>query len=342
VEHTTGQAIDFIEKCFGASQLSNGGLNVSVVCPHCSSKTDNLQKKKLVIKTDDFLVHCWVCGYRSGSLLDLLKRYHPHFIQEYISKFRQKQKFALASGINLAEKLSNSTKPLELKQVTLPIGFTMLAPNLHKNNKQIKMAWNYLKARNVTETDLWLWKIGITEHRPEKDSGQLDYRFRIIIPSFDCEGKLNFFSARKYWDKWNGPKYSNPNNPREEIVFNELNIDWTKELMITEGVFDLVKATENATTLLGSDLDENYLLFQKIVAHETPVMLALDNDAKVKTLKLAKKFLEYGISTRKYEIPNKYNDLGQMTKQEVKDSCVNAKNVNLNNLLFWKLKEKSW
>jgi hypothetical protein len=60
--HTQGQAIDFIEKCFGKSVLSNGGMNASVVCPKCAEKQDNLQKRKLVIRTDDFLTHCWVVG----------------------------------------------------------------------------------------------------------------------------------------------------------------------------------------------------------------------------------------------------------------------------------------
>lgn len=57
---TQGQAITFIEKVFGEGRPSNGGKNISVVCPMCKSvKGDTYSKQKLVIRTDNFWVHCW-------------------------------------------------------------------------------------------------------------------------------------------------------------------------------------------------------------------------------------------------------------------------------------------
>ena len=58
-----GEVIEFIERAFGPGSLSNGGLNISVVCPVCAELKDNLQKRKLVIRTDDFLTHCWVVDH---------------------------------------------------------------------------------------------------------------------------------------------------------------------------------------------------------------------------------------------------------------------------------------
>ena len=54
--HTQGQAITFLERCFGPAKLTNAGLNANVCCPICGD-TD---KKKLAIRTDNWLTKCWV------------------------------------------------------------------------------------------------------------------------------------------------------------------------------------------------------------------------------------------------------------------------------------------
>lgn len=312
--YTQGQAIDFIERCFGVPTLSNGGLNASVVCPRCAEKEDNLKKKKLVVRTDDFLTHCWVCGYRSTNLVNLLADYHPHLIEEYREKFKIQQPFKRCITFDIHDLFDEkkqaeepSTPPLQV-----PVGFTLLATNLGKGIKHVEEAWSYLKSRGISMQELWLWKFGVTDYMAPK--GEQSYRFRVIVPSFDSQGNLNYFSARAYWKSFQGAKYANPNIPRESLIFNEINIDWTQELTIVEGVFDLVKANENATCLLGSTLDQSYLLFQRIIENNTPVLLALDNDAKDKTLKLAKLLTEYGIKVRIFHVPDDLNDVGQMTK----------------------------
>jgi hypothetical protein len=335
--HTRGQAIDFIEKCFGKAVLSNGGLNASVVCPRCAEKTDNLQKRKLVIRTDDFLTHCWVCGYRSSNLVNLLSDYHPYLVDDYRERFGVKQVYKRV-GVDLSKLFSGTAEQNNSDfNLQLPVGFTLLATNLDKGSKSVCDAWSYLKTRGMTVSDLWLWKFGITDHQPSS-KGEQSYRFRVIVPSFDAQGNLNYFSARSYRKGLSGAKYANPNTPREHVIFNELMIDWSEELTIVEGVFDLVKCNENATCLLGSTLDASYLLFQRIVERNTPVLLALDNDAKDKTYKLAKLFLEYGISVRILSIPPEYKDVGQMTKQEFVKQAEKAQHFTNANCFMWKLK----
>jgi len=335
--HTQGQAIEFIERCFGKASLSNAGLNASVVCPRCAEKEDGLQKRKLVIRTDDFLTHCWVCGYKSANLINLLSRYKPHFLQEYRDKFKIKGKegYQRCNGLDLSHLFDRPFKPEPSSRVQLPEGFTLLATNLENKNKAVDGAWKYLQARGLTKEELWLWKFGVTEHKAPK--GEQDYRFRVIVPSFDAQGNLNYFSARTWWNKFKGNKYANPNIPREKVIFNELMIDWTQELTLVEGVFDLVKCNENATCLLGSTLDSSYLLFQRIIEKNTPVLLALDNDARHKSFKLAKLFLEYGISVRFLQVPKEYNDVGQMTKRQFLAAREKARAITTTDLLRYKL-----
>lgn len=156
--HTKGQAIDFIEKCFGKSVLSNGGLNASVVCPKCAEREDNLQKRKLVIRTSDFLTHCWVCGYRSSNLTNLLSDYHPYLLEEYHEKFNIKQPYKRCTVVDVSELFEEQSSEPNTLQVQLPVGFTLLANNLGKNIKHVDDAWHYLKNRGVTESELWYWK----------------------------------------------------------------------------------------------------------------------------------------------------------------------------------------
>ena len=76
-------------------------------------------------------------------------------------------------------------------------------------------------------------------------------------------------------------KYLNPPVGRD-IIFNELNIDWDEPVILVEGVFDAIVAGYNAIPILGSTLREESKLFQAIVIHDTPIYLALDEDAKKK------------------------------------------------------------
>ena len=78
-------------------------------------------------------------------------------------------------------------------------------------------------------------------------------------------------------------------------------IDWDSDLVITEGVFDAIKAGPNAIPLLGSTLRENSKLFQKIIKHDTPIYLALDADADKKETKIINLFVKYGIELYKLD-----------------------------------------
>ena len=85
----------------------------------------------------------------------------------------------------------------------------------------------YLHSRGVTKADILRWKIGFCFDG--------EYRNRIIIPSFDEDGDCSYFIARSYTG--DSYKYKNP-RASKDIVFNDLFIDWNKDLVLVEGVFD--------------------------------------------------------------------------------------------------------
>ena len=65
-------------------------------------------------------------------------------------------------------------------------------------------------------------------------------------------------------------------------------------------------------------------LFKKIVQNDTPVLLALDPDAKKKSESIKNLFLKYGVEVREIQYPDE-RDIGDMSKEEV---SVLSKNAN--------------
>ena len=292
---TTQDKINFIQRVFGPCVISRDGINVAVKCPKCASSGD--QKRKFSIRIDTDQCHCWICGLKSGSLGQILSKFFSDaIVREYYDKFStvKNRKISLISA-----------HKEEKKQITLPDGFTLLAKNNFKD-PDMKDCLKYLLSRNISKRDMWYYKFGsCTKGR---------FRRRVIMPSFDSSGKLNYFTARTI-DKNVNPKYYNSNVKKSDLIFNESNIDWKKSITLVEGPFDLVRCDDNATCLLGSNLSVSSQLFQTIVKNNISVILALDSDMFDKTQHFARLFSSYGILVKILNL-NNFSDVGEMSKKE--------------------------
>ena len=98
-------------------------------------------------------------------------------------------------------------------------------------------------------------------------------------------------------------------------------------LVLCEGVFDMIKCGENSTPLLGSELNEMSLLFNKIVANRTPIILALDSDARKKMFKIYNKLIEYDIDVKVLDV---ITDPGDMSREDFREILPSA------HILSWK------
>jgi len=159
-------------------------------------------------------------------------------------------------------------------------------------------------SRGIEEHDILRYKIGIAA------SG--DYARRIIFPSFDAKGALNFYTGRAY----NG-HYLNaevPHGYKNSIILNELNVDWTKPVVITEGFPDVYKSVLNTVPLFNSRLHTESLLFETVVQRAVEVVLALDLDASKKQDELCKKFNAFDVPVSEMMLTEP--DLADHTKEE--------------------------
>jgi hypothetical protein len=319
--HSITDKLTFFESIFGKGHLSGNGINFDVRCPICAP-TD-ASKKKLSIRSDDERCHCWVCGFKSRSLAPLIRKFGT---QAQFAKYRDS-----FGGTESGNQLVTGEDAQLKKTLSLPEDFQLLtlAP---VSDPDVKAAWRYIFSRGLTEKDAWYFKFGL--------SNEARWKRRILMPSFDSLGKLNYFTARSI-DKYKKPKYDNPDVDKNPIIFNEFNIDWTSRLVLCEGPFDLVKCTDNSTALLGSDLDERHELFNKILLNETPVALSLDGDMwSTKTPKIVKKLQEYNVDVVVVDV-RPWGDPGNMSRPEFEIALSDAKPMTWNDRFFTRLNKAS-
>lgn len=313
--HSLTDKIKFYESIFGRGRISNNGINFDVRCPVCAPL--DASKKKLAIRTSDDANHCWVCGWKARSLAPLLRKYGT---QEHLNAYRELTGHGGKSELFTVE-------VDKAQKIELPKDFRLLTL-ASDMDPDVKAAWRYVYSRGLTDRDAWYFKFGVSD--------EARWKRRVIMPSFDSNGELNYFAARAI-DKDRKPKYDNPDVDKNPIVFNEINIDWTKRLVLVEGPFDLVKCPENTTALLGSDLDERHEVLNKILLHNTPVALALDGDMwNKKTPKIVKKLQEYDVDVVVVDV-RPWGDPGSMTKPEFEKALAEAGRMEWNDLFFNKL-----
>ena len=297
---TNSQKIDLIQKCFGNYKLSSDEKNVSVVCPFCINSGKVTSKRKLSIDLNTGVYHCWVCESKGRNVGRPALKFSPN---KAIAK-------NLAEIFGGLKKENNEAKE---EKTILPEDFRLISNLSGRDLKNYRPHLKYLRDRGVDIDACHRFCIGVSE--------SFEYKNRVIFPSFDMSGNLNFFLARAVDD--NPFRYKNCKISRKEIIFNEFNLDFGKELILTEGVFDLINTPSNSTCILGSWIDENYLLFRKIVSNKTPVVLCLDPDAADKANKIMKLLNQYCVPAR---ISNHSDrDFGDMTKEEILSHVQRAK-----------------
>lgn len=301
----------------------NDGTDVSRnndILFYCVNKQHNSKKLSISLNVESDghwgRYHCWVCDFKGRNLLSLLKHVKRYdLIKQYCANLDSNKNILLEHDIAIET------------PVALPYKFIPLSALFLKNKKyekyfnELQYAVNYLtKERNLSKRDIISHMMGIT-------TDEIYYGY-IIIPSFDMAGKLNYFTSRAYHRK--KVRYVNCNNDKDKIIFNEINVNWEKPVLLTEGPFDTIKSQVNSTCLLGSMLTEKSALFQKIIEYDTKVLLSLDAEksANKKALYIATLLTEYGIDVKMIDINKEYKDIAEMPDDEWQDTY----NKQLNNI----------
>ena len=301
------EAKKILHETFGT--YHDKGSELLFTCPACGH-----HKRKFSVNLNKNVFKCWICDYRGRNIRRIIRRFGSYTqLQKWdqITNRSDLEKFAdLFSG----EERREDTQKLELPKEFV----SLCSSNLPAT---ATYATRYLQKRGVTFADILKWKIGFCF------SGE--YKNRIVIPSFDQDGDVSYFIARSY--SGDSYKYKNP-RASKDITFNELYIDWNKDLVLVEGVFDALVAG-NAVPILGSTLRKGSKLLRQIVRNDTAVFIALDPDAAKKERRVIKTLLEYDVELYKIDVSG-YEDVGSMPRDVFEDRKNNATFIDGDNYLL--------
>ena len=246
-------------------------------CPFC-----NHHKKKLQINCETQKWHCWVCnagGHKIGILLRKINA--PKQIISEVLKILGDYK-----GVK-NEKNEVTKYDVSLPQCYKPL-WKKSDDHLYKN------AIAYLKRRGISGIDILRYSIGFCSSN--------GYSNRIIIPSYDADGKLNYFIARDMFPN-SKLKYKNPPMSKDTVCF-EMFINWNEPIVLCEGVFDAISIRRNVIPLLGK-FPSKTLVKRLVEKKVKKIYIALDEDAKKDAIKLSKFLMDYGITTHLLNLKEK-------------------------------------
>jgi DNA primase len=231
-------------------------------CPICGGHS------KFAVNTKLGVYKCWVCNESDGTYGS---------VKKLLSKLGGPNIWDKAKKLGISFKVDKSkVVHLNTEKVELPKGFTRFEDS-NKHSMVHKEGWNYLtKQRKLTEDTIYKHQMGYTTYKSE--SFDDNFTNRVIIPSYDKDGELNYFTARS-WLPYSKMRYKNPDVPRETIIFNEHLINWDGTVYIVEGPLDHV-VVPNSIPLQGKDIHDK--LIQTVMARCTGhVVILLDGEEKV-------------------------------------------------------------
>ena len=237
-------------------------------------------KPKLQINIQSGKWHCWVSNVGGRNLFQL-------FSKVGASKQHFDELIVLVDDIPYYKQNKDSKEEI----VRLPKEFKSLCNGGDSIVK--RHALNYLYKREIDDSGILKYNIGYC------DEGL--YSNRIIIPSYDADGKLNFFVGRDFYSS--KMKYRNSSTTKDIIGF-DLFINWDEPIILCEGVFDAMAFKRNAIPLFGKTVMST--LQKKIIESRVKVIyLALDNDAIKDTIKISSYFINNGIDVRMMKFEEK-------------------------------------
>lgn len=293
------EILSILDTLLGPHQQQTRG-EMLYACPFC-----NHHKKKLAINISNGKWHCWVCEAKGSRVFTLLRKIKaPRKYFKVLSEI-------LSEGIEFEEDTEETV-------LTLPTQYIPLwEPSRDLDYRQ---AWAYLKSRGVSNEDVLKYQLGYC-----KDG---TYSHRIVIPSFDIDGKLNFFSGRSYISNATFP-YLNPRTNKNIIGFESL-ISWEFPIVICEGPMDAIAIRRNAIPMFGKTIPSE--LVYEILAHEMKdIYLALDKDALRKALNIAEFFMDQDVNVHLVRMEEK--DPGEIGFEGMQDLIKTTEKVTVGGLM---------
>jgi len=265
-------------------------------------------KPKLQINIVTGKWHCWVSNQGGHNLFQLLKQ-----VGANRSAYKELSEIVGSTFYSSEKKVSTEvlTLPKEIKYFD-DIDSVF---KLH--------ALRFLYSRGITDTDIMRYSIGYCTEGI--------YQNRIIVPSYDNDGMLNYFIGRDFYK--GGMKYKNPPISKDIIGF-DLYVNWNEPIILCEGVFDAIAIKNNSIPLFGKTILPK--LYKKIIEkHVKHIVISLDDDAFKDSLKMTNDFMNMGIDVRFVKLKGK--DPSEIGYEKMVSELFNSQRVDFKELMRMKL-----
>lgn len=294
-------------------------------CPHCIEKYGEKEKSKYNLEVNFFAYNCWKCNAEDdnmhGPILKLIKIYgNDELYREYKNCIESLKESKLYS-LNF------------LKDTKIDIFKTddLILPKTYKPFKKDKfypsLAFEYLQKRGITWDIINNFNIGYTTYCKEEKMASN----RIIIPSYDKFGELNYWTGRDYRNI-SKQKYFNPKVERKELIFNEEKVQWDADITLVEGPFDHL-VVPNSIPLLGKTINKDFRLYWELFKKaKANINIFLDGDAFETVLNVYKTLNHDNLYGRIRYIPvNAENDPSSLFQnggyKEIAKHLMNAQKI---------------
>jgi DNA primase len=297
------------------SVLGNGkktsNNNYAYKCPFCNHIKPKLEINLSPNSKGETPWHCWVCNAKGKTLLGLFKKIKV--LPDKITELKSILKFT-----------DKKDEEIITTKVSLPKEYKPLT-NLSRTDITAKHALMYLKKRGITKADILKYNIGYCEEGK--------YANRIIIPSYDENGNLNYFVARDI-NPDSKRKYDTPKCNKNEIIGLEYFINWNVPVILCEGIFDAIAIKRNAIPLLGKTIPRA-LMMKLIDSQVKTVYVSLDRDALKDALGYAQELINLGKDVYLIDLQDK--DPSEMGFEKFTKIVHEAEQLTLAGLLYKKL-----
>jgi DNA primase len=272
--------LQLLESILGKGKPTSGN-NVAFFSPFQSHYKPKLEIDINTTSAGENAWHCWISDKKGRSIASLFKQLNL-----------PKERFEQLNRIIESSKYRNtSTESKPVQTIQLPAEYVPLWKK--KATPDYRNAIHYLTKRGVTIFDILKYRIGYCE------AGE--YSGKIIIPSYDAAGQLNYFVSRAFY-KADTQKHKNPKISKDIIGF-EMFINWSQPIILCEGSFDAIAVKRNAIPLFGKIIQP--ALQKKIIEERVrDIYICLDADALKNALNIAERFIGEGLNVYFVELQN--------------------------------------
>lgn len=311
-----------LESFLGKSKngLSESG-QLQFACPKCIEEKGHAEESKfnLEVNLKKLVFKCWSCSTvdnsMEGRLSKLIKKYGNSLI--YGEYRKQVEGLVKSKEYDISEFAGKPSDISDSTIITLPETFTKIDIDRLKDNRLI----SYLSKRKITQDIIDKFNIGYTGW----DESIYGMKNRIIIPSYDSFGYLNYWTGRDFTGQ-SKTKYRNCDADKNKIIFQESTIDFDADIVLCEGAIDCIYGL-NTISMLGKTLKPNSKLYSKLMnSANSRIIICLDSDTTVEETKRIYKILNRGRLEGKiwYIALNNFKDFGEIYEAYGKKGIINT------------------